>query len=156
MNELLFKSTDPVHYVYLHRHPNTDEVLYVGSGRNERAYRSTTTGDSRLYGHRSKEHAMVLKELQLEGYLPTDWVEILAKQLTKSEACVIEQEHIRELRPRFNRPAGQKLLKMKDGLLEQAVKLRSEGLFYHQIAEKLEISTMAVWRGLNGKNKNSD
>ena len=156
MNDLLFTTQDPVHYVYLHRNPTTNEILYVGSGRNERAYRSTTTGNSTVYGHRDREHAFVLRELQLKGFLPEDWVEILYKGLTKSEACVLEQKITRKLNPKFNKPAGLKQLKITPAMLNTAKELRDKGMFYHDIARELGLSTMTIHRALNGKTKNLD
>ena len=145
----------PIHYVYKQCHPKTGKCFYVGHGRHERAWRCSTSGDEVNYGHRNKDHSEYLFDLQLEGYIPTDWVHIVAKGLTKTEACKIEQELIRELRPTYNKPMGLSLLTLKGKSLEKAQRLRKQGLFYNQIAEEIGSSTMTVWRALNGKNKNS-
>lgn len=59
---------DGLIYVYVHSHPETGEVVYVGHGTNERAWRCTTLNnqDTANYGHRSKEHAEWCFNLQLD------------------------------------------------------------------------------------------
>jgi DNA invertase Pin-like site-specific DNA recombinase len=74
---------------------------------------------------------------------------ITDKNLTKQQACEREYELIKELNPRFNKPYGVPCVLVGDKLNE-AKKLREEGLYYSQIAEALNVSTMTVWRALNG------
>lgn len=88
------------------------------------------------------------------GYLPTDIVEVIQKGLTKKQACVIEQSYIRQVRPYFNKPQGRSLLKLNEEALHQARALRTEGMFYKDIAEILNVSTMTIYRALNGQTKN--
>ena len=141
-------------YVYCHVVPHTSEIVYVGHGTNERAWRCTTSGGEKHYGHRSPEHADWCQDLIDCGYTPDEWVRILHKRLTKSEACLREQEEIRRHKPLFTRPLGEKLLKVKGDVLVKAKELRASGLFYSQIAQELGISTMSIWRALNGRTKN--
>lgn len=145
----------PIHYVYYHKHPESGKILYVGHGRNERAWRCTTSGDSKHYGHRSAEYSELLLDLQLRGYIPTDWVRVYKRGLTKAEACALEQKITHEFKPEFNKPLGLTNLKIKGELLRKARELRESGMFYSDISKQLNISTMAVWRALNGKNKNN-
>lgn len=144
----------PIHYVYKHINPKTNELLYIGHGRGERAWRYSNNGDWSRYGHRSPEHAAYLFQLQLEGYIATDWTVVLHKCLSKTQACEIEQQLIRDLKPELNKPVGKGLLKLTGDSLKEAIKLRNSGVSYELIAKTLDISTMTVWRTLNKKNKN--
>lgn len=150
---------DGLIYVYLHIHPETEEVVYVGHGTNERAWRctalKTTTTEDSIYGHRSREHADWCQALILEGYVPNDWVQIIERSLDKTYACKLEQKLIREIKPKFNKAMGQKLLKLNKKQLEKAENMRSQGYFYTNIADELKVATMTVWRALNGKNQNT-
>ena len=98
-----------------------------------------------------------MMDLTTEGYIPTDWVEVTDKGLTKSDACILEQELIRKHAPTFNAAMGKKLLKLSKRSVETAKRLRLEyKLSYSKIADKLNSSTMTIWRALNGKNKNTN
>lgn len=146
----------PIHYVYKHVCPRTGKCLYVGHGRHERAWRCSFNESVSAYGHRSKEYSQYLMGLQLEGYLPYDWTIILHKQLTKSEACKLEQQLIKELKPEFNKPMGWKLVKLKNENLDRVKELRSQDVSYTLIGKELGVAGMTVWRALNGETKNID
>ena len=136
-----------VYYVYLHVDPITDEIMYVGHGYKDRAWICGSTT-------RSQEHQDWYMNLVNDGYLPTDIVEIIHTGKTKPEACVLEQEYIRKIKTPFNKPQGLSVLKMDQELLAKAQELREEGKFYREIAEELNLSTMTIYRALNGRTKN--
>ena len=132
------------------------EIVYVGHGTNERAWRCTTLNEQKTanYGHRSSDHTAWCQDLIRRGWLPSDWVQIVERNLDKSAACIEEQRLVRLYRPKFNQPLGEKLLKIKGEILSEAKRLREQGLSYLDIGREIGFSTMAIWRALNGKNKN--
>lgn len=144
----------PIHYVYMHVCPKTQECLYVGHGRFERAWRCSTSGNQKLYGHRCKEHSEYLMQLQLEGFIPYDWCTIIYTRLDKKRACQLEQEETRSREPKYNKPLGLTLMKIKGEELKLIREMREQGMFYSEIANKTKRTTMTVWRAINGKHKN--
>ncbi len=143
-----------LYYVYIHIDPQTREILYVGEGSGQRAWMCLGGYSEVRYGHRSPQHARAIQELMKRGFLPCDWVHIIHRGLTKSEARRKEQEVIRKLSPRFNRPMGKKLLKINGAKLNKAVRLRASGLSYREVADQIDVATMTVYRVLNGQTKN--
>ena len=53
----------------------------------------------------------------------------------------------------FNKVNGIKLLKLSPSLLKKAEVLRDTGMSYKEVSEKMEVSTMTVYRALNKKTK---
>lgn len=139
-----------IYYVYKHMDPRNGDLLYVGHGSKGRAW----THGSKHTVLRSQEHLKHLDALLLAGYIPSDWVEVCKRGLTKSEACHIEQEMIRELSPIFNKPMGLNSLRFTEGKQKKAMTLRKQGLSYKDIGQKIGLSTMTVYRGLNNQTKN--
>lgn len=88
------------------------------------------------------------------GKLPPDFVEIYMQGLTKSEACEYEQKMIRQFNPIFNKPMGQALLKLSQEDVAIAQRFK-QSQSYKEVAEAFGVSTMCMWRALNGKNKNA-
>jgi hypothetical protein len=74
-------------YVYIHIDPRTDEIRYVGKGKNDRASRM-----SRRYGY----HKNWIKQLELLGLKPI--VRIVEANLKEKEALEKEKELISEYR----------------------------------------------------------
>ena len=87
-------------------------------------------------------------------YLPTDYVTILQKNMTKSSACAVEQQLIRDMKPKFNKPQGLQNMKVTKDSFEVMKGLREEGFYYREIAETLGVSTMTVYRAINNQTKN--
>lgn len=141
-------------YVYFHIHPETNEIFYVGHGTLERAWVTRGNLNRVSGGLRSNEHAKFLQLLIDDGFLPNDWVHIVERNLSKSDACVLEQKLIREKSPQFNKPIGEKLLKLTKDQLDLAVEERAHGRFYKDIADQFGVSPMCMWRNINGRNKN--
>lgn len=89
-------------YVYLHKDPLTEEVVYVGKGKYGRAWDVTRSRGN------SKEHQTWMQKLSLSGYLPCDWVTILEKNLSEAQAFSLEKETLHTLGvTRFNRQSGE-------------------------------------------------
>jgi hypothetical protein len=77
-----------VFYVYLHRHPSTEVVFYVGKGVDARAWNMFD---------RRPEHTEKLYKLLREGHAPGSWVSIVKWGLTEGEALRAEDQLIRDL-----------------------------------------------------------
>ena len=141
--------------MYVHFDPDTKEILYVGMGVGQRAYTINTSKISDVhYIHRSPEHCEHLKLLMSKGYLPHEWIDFRHKCLDKDTARKFEKELIKELKPKYNRKHGIKIMLFDEIGVREIFKLRKEGLYYHQIAEKMGCSTMVAHRILNNKSPN--
>lgn len=127
------------YYVYRHVEPITGEVLYVGSGSKDRAWHY------RVSMSRSREHMDYLDALTSDGYLPADWVEIIARNLSKEAARSEEQKWIDKLQPPFNKHKGPGSMIDKK-VVATAQELLSRGVVGREAAEKLKCSVMTAWR----------
>lgn len=142
--------TDYIYYVYKHIDPRTDELIYIGHGCRGRAW--THGSDKSVL--RSQEHLAHLESMTADGFHAGDWVHIMYSVLPKSDACKVEQEYIRDYHPTYNKPQGKANLKLTPEQFTLCQEMRNEGMFYHSIAEEIGVSTMTVYRALNGKTKN--
>lgn len=149
-------------YVYIHFHPESKEVVYVGKGTAGRAWQcgySTAKAPDGLRGNRTKEHQQWIEKLLFVGYTPSDYVQIIAQGLDKKSAYRFEAELTEQHKiagaKLFNRSCYGRtdILVLTPNTLKTAAQLRVDGLSYAKIAKQLEVSTMAVWRALNGKTK---
>ena len=138
-----------LYYVYLHSEPETGDTVYIGHGYRDRAWCLQANT-------RSKEHLKWADNLMAQGYIPDEFVEIVIRNLTKSAACVEEQEMIRKLKPKFNKPMGVSSLKITPEQVEIARKMRADGHYYLYIGNTLGLASMTIHRALNGKTKNID
>ena len=80
-------------YIYAHILPDTGEIIYIGSGQQERAW---------SLHKRSDPHQSVLNNIQRMGFSPADYVVILHGGLEPKEAVELEFLLIRQLKPLFN------------------------------------------------------
>lgn len=143
-------SRDNIYYVYHHVDPLTGTKVYTGHGCKARAWTcNSSQGKTYIGGHRKPEHADWCLGLMKMGFTPADWVHIAKGGMSKSDACKLEHEFINKERPRFNYQIGDiSCLSQTDKSL--ASELREDGLSYNNIAERLGVSTMTIWRYLNG------
>jgi len=139
-----------IYYVYKHTDPRTQDLIYLGHGCRGRAW----IHGSKLTCLRSQPHLDHLEDMIQDGFNANAWVELLFTGLSKEEACSREQGLIRTLKPRYNMPQGKHLLKLTPEQFDLCKALRKEGLFYHSIAKEVGVSTMTVYRALNGQTKN--
>lgn len=80
--------------VYFHRHPITNEIVYIGHGTKQRAY--TTS-------YRNKKWIKFITEY------PNYLIEIFKDNLTKEDAFELESELIKKEKPLFNCKTNQTL-----------------------------------------------
>jgi uncharacterized protein YerC len=144
------------YYVYWHKHPIDDsDPVYVGMGQKSRAWAiANSGGDNAAYGSRTKDHYNWFLDLEAEGHTLDEIVHILYKGLTRTEAFTLEKDLIESLRPVFNKVQGLNNLKITEEKYAAAVAMRHDGLSYAVIGEELGLSTMTIYRALNGKTKN--
>ena len=76
---------DAYHYVYRHFCPQTGATRYVGKGCGGRAWHHIG---------RSLRHMEWIADRYEEGLIPTDFVEILHKNLTDTQAVEVEQKEM--------------------------------------------------------------
>jgi hypothetical protein len=77
-----------IDYVYLHRHPVTNETLYVGKGVDSRAWNML---------NRHPDHTALLYTFLQEGHSPGSWVSLVKWGLTEYEALALEDKLQRDL-----------------------------------------------------------
>lgn len=135
------------YYVYKHVDTTTKGVVYIGMGSSGRAWLVGKT-HSPL---RSKEHNEWADKLFDEGITADEFVIILHKGLSKTEARRLEQEYIYKYKPIFNKSIRHGCLKITVDMYNFAVFLRQSGMSYEKIAKELGMSTMPVYRALNNK-----
>lgn len=136
--------TDYQTYVYIHKDPETENVIYVGSGTKDRAWHF------RVSMSRSKEHTSYLNKLSAQGYIPSDWVEIISRNLSKGDGKKLEIELIERYNPIFNKNhkgAGKSV--KNPNLIKEAKDLKNKGIVGIAAAEILGISIMTTWRYQN-------
>ncbi len=145
-------------YVYLHFHPETKQIVYVGKGTAGRAWQCGTSLNARHgRGNRTEKHQQWIVALLEEGYTPADFVQIVEQGLSPEAALQLEADLTEQHKAEglFNRDCyGRKsitVLAPEQILL--AGSLRSEGYSYSRIALRLEKTTMTIWRALNGRTK---
>ena len=99
------------YYVYLHL--DQDEIVYVGKGTGDRAYRSGNRGSS--------VHSAFLNSKFNEG--ASDHVQIVEYGLTEKEALALEAELLKDSDYRFNRTHTEEWYsRLREQSLEQAKK----------------------------------
>ena len=75
---------------YVYKHVDGDEIVYIGMGQGQRAWRHDNT--------RSKDHIEWMKTNNL-----FDCVQCVKNGLSKNDANRLEEELIAEYQPKFNR-----------------------------------------------------
>ena len=119
------------YYVYHHKDPRNNSVMYVGLGQYDRAWCIRQT-------QRSKKHHEWIKELFLLGYTPNDFVQIVHNQISKEEATKKEKEDIDSLKPAFNKLLNSKHWSKNRNFnyyfCEQLKALREMGYTFENIA----------------------
>lgn len=136
-------------YVYLHTDPDTKEVVYVGKGRNGRAWDVTR---SRNQHHK---HQAWMKELCNKGYLPCDWVTILHRSLTEEQAFAMEKDYLHTNGVlKFCRQSGERQhqAKLTDAqAVEAYILVKQKGWSHKAVAEKYGVSRSAISMLVTGK-----
>ena len=129
---------------YIYQHTEGNVVVYVGHGSKERAW---------AVGNRGDAHKLWCMRQLGKGLICSDWTTVIHRGLTKTEAAEKEQCMIDRLNPMFNKQVSRERCIMSDEEVEAAVALREEGLSYRLIGDELDLSTMTIFRLLNGITK---
>ena len=131
-----------VFYVYIHRDPNTKEIVYVGKGKNGRAWDITRSRSD------NKEHQQWMIDQTIKGHLPCDWVEIPYRNLSEREALDKELKLLYDTgSTKFNFRTGEFSYQSK--LSPQQVKeiyllTREKEIFQKDIAKRYGVSRSAI------------
>ena len=80
------------YYVYAHKHPMSDDIVYIGSGKERRVFSK----------QRSVDHIIWLEDM-LVAHNVKDIIETLEVFGTKEEAYDYEKKLIAEHKPQFNK-----------------------------------------------------
>jgi excinuclease UvrABC nuclease subunit len=132
------------YYVYTHRDPITQEVVYVGRGRRDRAWQCRSS--QRMF----PAHVEWLEKKLDDGWLTMDdIVTIEAKGMWKEDATLIENELIEKHKPPFNRKLGIPFKLIDEQAWEARAFYYEGGWSYKELAEKYGVSTMTMWRAIN-------
>jgi hypothetical protein len=133
------------YYVYSHKDPfNGYKIVYVGMGRRDRAWHCRGS-------QRREEHTKWLESLLDDhGYTMAMIVCIEAAGLNQADALSIEKELIYTHNPRFNLPMGCPKKLSESDIVEANDARRQNGTSYSELAEAFNVSTMTMWRALNG------
>lgn len=125
-----------IQYVYTHTNPNTGEIFYVGRGQKGRAW-SCEGGKNR-----SVEHYTYMFNLMLDGFIPTDWVEIVGRNLTIDEATVLEQQLVKTLRPILNKDI--EIKRVTEEIKKNIKELKDSGDTIAEISRKVGFDPATV------------
>lgn len=146
------------YYVYKHIDPVTEEIFYIGKGSMGRAWacgKSNNTKSNK--GMRSLKHYLWMQDLTKKGFTPADWVVIVDQKLTNKEALNLEAKLVNTFynpKQLFNiTDTSNRCTALNKEKLNKAITLRQNKISYEKIAEKLNVSTMTVYRALNGITK---
>jgi hypothetical protein len=146
-------------YVYLHRHPETQQVVYVGKGTAGRAWAcGTSTNAKHGRGTRTPQHQEWIDSLLDQGYTPADFVKIVKQGLDSKTALTLELELTEQYKNSstlFNVMCyGTANSVLTPEQLKKANGLREEfATSYSKIAQQIGATPMTVWRALNKKTK---
>lgn len=129
-----------LYYVYQHFHPLTEEVVYIGKGCHGRAW------DVTRCRNQHKEHQDWMKELCINGFIPTDWVFIVKRGLLEEEAYTLEHNLINQGCPIFNRQSGgkQHQSKLTNDQAIEIYELTKDRIPHKEIADYYGVSKACV------------
>lgn len=133
--------------VYRHIDPFNNEIVYVGMGTLDRPWQ---------VNNRSKEHTEWLRHFYNQTGSLESVVKPYAHQLSKMAALELELELITHYKPKFNKNYDYPLVTLTKEGFEKAKYLRETGNSYSTIARQLQVSTMTIYRALNGETKAYD
>lgn len=136
-----------IYYIYFHVIPETEEIVYIGKGSRGRAWHCAESNS------RGEEHAKWMTDLIFRGYTPDAWVRIIESGLSEEEALEKELVLIHNNKPIFNSKRNHSC-KLDDYDLKEIKRLRELGYSYDSIGKEISVSTMTIYRALNGITKN--
>ena len=131
-------------YVYMHVDPTTGEVVYVGLGVGSRAW------DIRTRDVNQNHYVWLQSQLET-GFIPTDWVVVEFRNLSRLEAQERELELIHQLGPKFNVSGSWAAKKYSLDDVKNWKVLRETGLTYKEIGMKTGVGEMVIYRALSGQ-----
>lgn len=128
-----------MYYVYSHNDPVTGDLIYIGMGQGDRAWAIKSRG-------RSEDHRRRLEELSSKGFVASDWVRILKRGLSQSDAYELEGRLLAEYKPLYNK---QYLKCMSEQEKQSAYEQHLSGESYSAIARQLGYDVKTVRTHIN-------
>ncbi len=141
-----------MYYVYTHTDPRSHELVYIGKGCGNRFKDLNRKGcGGRAWdvtrnrgGH--LEHQIWMQNLMIEGYIPSDWVTVIYRNLSELEAFSKEKLTLHTNgTTRFNRQSGERnyQAKLSD---EQAreIYVRAKTENHSALAVEFKVSRAAI------------
>lgn len=122
-------------YVYQHIHPVTKEIFYIGLGTKDRAWAVTSKA-------RSPDHREYLETLIEQGYIVSDFVEVLDRNLSREQAHLLERDLITKHKPMFNKDREQRCMSSVD--IQIARELKEAGITLVEIGKQLNFHWTTV------------
>lgn len=132
-------------YVYLHVHPTTDKIMYVGYGSGGRGWVCSSTS------RKNKDHFDWIRNLLKDGKTPDQFVTVVKRDLSMKEADELERKLIKQHQPPFNRIFVQSQTSLTKKQCASIARLRKRNVSYEKIAQRVGTTAMSVWRFVNLK-----
>lgn len=134
--------TEKVYYVYLHIDPIKSKTVYIGKGRGGRAWDVTRARS------KNNEHVQWMNDLMSKGYIPSDWVVIVDKNLSEKDALKLELSLIHSSGlTSFNKQSGEKQhqAKLTNEQALEIFKFAKEKKYLHrELAKMYNVSRTAI------------
>lgn len=142
-----------MYYVYKHVDPITEEIVYIGYGSRDRAWKFPPLSPNFPSANRQPNHIAWMEEKTKEGFIPADWVKIVEKFEYRDLARELESSLIKKIQPKYNlRNCNRSPRRIQEEVIEMK-KLYKEGLTLQQIGSKYNISRQTVKRYIDGVSK---
>lgn len=134
-----------IYYLYEHRDPKTNKIVYIGMGTGSRAWACGASSST----SRDIDHKVWIEERYKEGYTMGDITIVTTTLLTKKEAFKMEYSLIQKYKPIFNKLSNPDVFRCKKFSAEMAkvaYTLWQDGVPYYKlpIYFDLEGSNMSV------------
>lgn len=142
-----------MYYVYQHTDPDTEEIVYVGYGSRDRAWKFPPLSPNHPSANRQPNHIAWMELKTAAGYVPSDWVKIVFRSTERNEARKHEAKMIKTLQPRYNLHNCNRSARRTKGDVEEMTKLYESGLTLRQVGDKFDVSRNTVKRYIDGKSK---
>ena len=142
-----------IYYVYEHKDPVTKEVVYIGYGSRDRAWKFPPISKNYPSANRQPEHILWMEEKTKQGYIVSEWVNILYKAENRDEVRLRETKLIKEFSPRFNLVNCGRCARKTIQEVTEMQALRLQGVIYQEIGKLFGVDRRTAKRYIDGISK---